>query len=75
MNRNWVLTSKFKDLTGITPEAVRAKLRRGEWLLTNDGNESAFVVKIGGLYYIDIEGYNQWVEQERKSILRGVSNG
>lgn len=28
----WVLISKFSELTGYTPNAVRAKIKRGVWL-------------------------------------------
>lgn len=51
----FVTVEKFGDFSGYTPDAVRSKIKRGDWL------EGAVWVKApDGRILIDIEGYEQW---------------
>jgi len=52
---NWVLTSKFCEMTGYTDEAVKSKIRHGHWL------QNVIWCKRGGRRHINIEEYEKWV--------------
>ena len=53
---HWVTIDKFSDLTGYTADAVRSKIKRGDWL------EGQIWVKApDGRILIDTEGYEKWV--------------
>ena len=50
---------KFCDFSGYTPDAVRSKIKRGDWL------EGAVWVKApDGRILIDTEGYDKWASGE-----------
>jgi hypothetical protein len=52
---NWVLVSKFIELTGYTDDAVRAKLRSAVWHQGRHWN------KAGGRIHISMVEFNKWV--------------
>lgn len=45
--------------TGLTQPAIRAKINKGEWA------EGMHYVRRDGRVYIDMEGYERWVEKGR----------
>jgi hypothetical protein len=47
---------KFSELSGYTPDAVRSKVKRGDWL---EGR--VFVKAPDGRVLISTEGYEEWV--------------
>lgn len=51
-----VTIERFHELSGYTPDAVRSKIKRGDWL------EGAVWIKApDGRILIDLEGYERWV--------------
>lgn len=55
-NLKWVTIGKFSELTGYSEEAVRSKIKRGEWL------ERVMWVKApDGRILLDMEAYEWWV--------------
>lgn len=55
MSARHVTIKKFCAETGYTPDAVRSKMKRGDWL------EGAVWVKApDGRILIDMEGYEAW---------------
>jgi hypothetical protein len=54
----YIKISKFCELTGYTEPAVRAKIRDGVWQIGREFRKAP-----DGHVLIDIEGYQQWVEQ------------
>ena len=55
----WLTIEKFSRESGYTPDAVRSKIKRGDWL------ESQIWVKApDGRILIDSEGYEQWVTSQ-----------
>lgn len=55
MNLRHVTISKFAEQSGYTEDAVRAKIKRGEWL------EGAIWIKApDGRILIDTEGFEAW---------------
>ena len=53
----WVTIEKFSRLTGYTPDAVRSKIKRGDWL---DG--VLWKKAPDGRILVNTEGYEKWVE-------------
>jgi len=51
---------KFSELTGYTEDAIRSKIKRGDW---PRGHE--WVKAPDGRILIDVVGYNAWVEQDQ----------
>lgn len=59
-NLKWVTIGKFSELTGYSEEAVRSKIKRGEWL------ERVMWVKApDGRILLDMEAYEWWVTNGR----------
>ena len=55
MTARLVTVEKFADETGYTPDAVRSKIKRGDWL------EGALWIKApDGRILMDVEGYERW---------------
>ena len=53
----YVTIEKDSDLTGYTPDAIRSKIKRGDWL------EGAVWQRApDGRVLIDLQGYDKWVE-------------
>ena len=58
MRARYVTIDKFCELTGYTEDAVKSKIKRGDWL------EGAIHEKApDGRRLIDLEGYESWVRQ------------
>ena len=52
----WLTIEKFSSESGYTPDAVRSKIKRGDWL---EGH--VWIKAPDGRILIDIEGYEKWV--------------
>ena len=52
----WLTIEKFSAESGYTPDAVRSKIKRGDWL---EGR--VFVKAPDGRILISTEGYETWV--------------
>jgi hypothetical protein len=52
----FVTIEKFEALTGYTAEAVRSKIKRGDWL-----EEAVWVKAPDGRILMDMEGFEWWV--------------
>ncbi|WP_404396666.1 hypothetical protein [Idiomarina loihiensis] len=52
----WVKLKHFSELTGITPKAVYAYAQRGRWMLSREYR------KVNGKYFINLDAYYRWVE-------------
>lgn len=52
----FVTIGKFSEVTGYTEEAVRSKIKRGDWL---EGRE--FLVAPDRRNLMDLEAYEKWV--------------
>jgi hypothetical protein len=52
----WLTIEKFSAESGYTPDAVRSKIKRGDWL----GGE-VWVKAPDGRILIDTEGFERWV--------------
>jgi hypothetical protein len=50
---------KFSAESGYTPDAVRSKIKRGDWL---EGH--VWIKAPDGRILIDIEGYEKWVTSQ-----------
>ena len=60
-----VTIEKFADMSGYTADAVRSKIKRGDWL------EGAVWIKApDGRILIDLEGYEKWANGEMSSQHR-----
>lgn len=55
---NWVTIKRFSDLTGYSEDAIRSKIKRGDWLEGTIWKKAS-----DGRVLMSIEGYNQWVEK------------
>ncbi len=68
----FVTIEKFESLTGYTADAVRSKIKRGDWL------EGAVWMKApDGRVLVDMEGYEWWVMHGRGAsaqLQRAASN-
>lgn len=59
MTTRYVTIEKAAELTGYTPDAIRAKIKRGDWL-----EGTVYKRAPDGRVLIDVEGYEKWVEGE-----------
>lgn len=65
----YLTIDKFSEVSGYTKEAIRSKIKRGQWL---EGRE--WMKAPDGRNLINMEGYEQWVEgQERVPQVGRVS--
>ena len=55
----WVLINKLYELTGYTDDAVRAKIKRGVWLLGTH-----WVKAPDGRIHFNLEAIKAWVERK-----------
>ena len=55
----WLTIEKFSGASGYTPDAVRSKIKRGDWL-----EGKVWVKAPDGRILIDTEGYEQWVTSQ-----------
>lgn len=53
----WVTIKRFAELTGYTEDAIRSKIKRGDWLEGHVWKKAD-----DGRILISVEGFNQWVE-------------
>jgi len=60
MALNWLTIRKFSIESGYTEDAVRSKIKRGEWL---EGH--IWVKAPDGRILINTEGFESWVLQEQ----------
>jgi hypothetical protein len=51
-----VTIERFSALSGYTPDAVRSKIKRGDWL-----EGTVWLKAPDGRVLIDLEGYEAWV--------------
>ena len=56
VQKNWVLVSKFCELTGYTDDAVRAKIKRGDW-----EKETFWRKAPDNRIVIDVNAVNRWL--------------
>lgn len=54
-----VTIEKFAELSGYTPDAVRSKIKRGDWL-----EGSVWKKAPDGRILIDLEGFERWASGE-----------
>jgi hypothetical protein len=55
----WVLINKLIELTGYTDDAVRAKIRRGHWLMGVH-----FTKAPDGRLHFNMEAIKKWIERK-----------
>jgi hypothetical protein len=55
----WLTIDKFCSESGYTPDAVRSKIKRGDWL---EGR--VWIKAPDGRILIDTEGYEKWVTSQ-----------
>lgn len=60
----WVLASKFKELTGVTPMAVHQRRKEGKWL---DGKHCAVIAR---RLYVNVKEADQWIQNQISESLR-----
>lgn len=58
MPPRYVRPVAFERMTGITPKAVERKCQSGAWI---EGQE--YIKGPDGLIYVDLKGYERWVEK------------
>jgi hypothetical protein len=54
----WVLASKYEELTGVTHEAVKQRKKSGVW------QEGKQVVVIARRLYVNIKAADQWINDQ-----------
>ena len=54
----YVTIRKFSELTGIPEDGVRSRIKRGDWI------EGQVWRKKGGSIFINLRGYEAWVEDQ-----------
>lgn len=54
----WVLASKYQELTGVTPMAVHQRRKEGKWL---DGTHCAV---IGRRLYVNVKKADEWIKNQ-----------
>lgn len=55
----WLTIEKFSAETGYTPDAVRSKIKRGDWL-----EGKVWIKAPDGRILMDTEGYEKWVTSQ-----------
>ncbi len=66
MSLNYLTIDKFSEVSGYTKEAIRSKIKRGQWLEGREWKKAP-----DGRNLINIEGYEQWVEGQARVPLVG----
>jgi hypothetical protein len=54
----FVTVEKFATMSGYTPDAIRSKIKRGDWL-----EGKVWIKAPDGRILIDTNGYEEWVSQ------------
>jgi hypothetical protein len=54
---NWILATKFSELTGWTADAIQKKIQRGHWI---EGRQYCYR---DTRLHINLDAYEQWVEK------------
>lgn len=54
---DWVLIPKLVELTGYTDDAIRAKIKRGVWIMGTH-----FVKAPDGRILLNLEAIRRWIE-------------
>ena len=54
----WVLASKYQDMTGITRETVKQRKRSGVW---KEGQQVAVIAR---RLYVNIKAADQWINDQ-----------
>lgn len=54
----WVLASKYQDLTGVTREAVKQRKKSGVW---KEGQQVAVIAR---RLYVNIKAADQWINDQ-----------
>lgn len=54
----WVRVNRFCELTGFTPDAVQKLIANQKWL------EGQQYRKASGCLFVNLEGYEKWVEKQ-----------
>ncbi len=60
MSLNYLTIDKFSEVSGYTKEAIRSKIKRGQWLEGREWKKAP-----DGRNLISIEGYEQWWKDRR----------
>lgn len=60
----WVLASKFEELTGVTREAVKQRKKSGVW------KEGQQVAVISRRLYVNIKAADQWITDQTQKRRR-----
>jgi hypothetical protein len=58
----WLTIDKFAEASGYTAEAVRSKIKRGDWL-----QGEVFIKAPDGRIHIDTEGYYRWLTTSKEA--------
>jgi hypothetical protein len=61
----WVTIKKFSEMSGYTANAVRSKIKRGDWL---EGH--VWIKAPDGRILIDVVGYESWVASKETAGQR-----
>ena len=59
----WLTIKKFCELSGYTVNAVRSKIKRGDWL-----EGQVWIKAPDGRNLIDVEGYEKWVTNRGSAL-------
>ncbi|MEB5964482.1 excisionase [Comamonas testosteroni] len=62
----WVLASKFEELTGVTRETVKQRKKSGTW------REGAQVAVVHRRLYVNIKAADQWIKDHLPKQHRPV---
>jgi hypothetical protein len=54
----WVLASKYQELTGVTREAVKQRKKSGVW---REGHQVAVIAR---RLYVNIKAADQWINDQ-----------
>ena len=58
IEQEWVLASKYQELTGVTPMAIHQRRKEGKWL---DGTHCAV---IGRRLYVNVKKADEWIKSQ-----------
>ena len=64
----WVTIDRFSEMSGYTPDAVRSKIKRGDWL---EGH--MWVKAPDGRILISTEAFEQWATSESLEYAQAAS--
>lgn len=56
----YVTIEKFSELSGYTPDAIRSKISRGDWL-----QDLVWVTAPDGRILVDVVGFEAWASRVR----------